>query len=430
MTGAVALWLYRALGRLATPLIHRQLRRRLQAGKEDPARLAERLGHARLPRPSGALLWIHAASVGESLSVLPLIERIRASRPAIRILLTTGTVTSARLLADRLPEAVLHQFAPIDTSAAMARFLDHWRPNGALFVESELWPVTLLELDRRGIPRALVNGRMSARSFRRWSRLRGLAARLLGGFRPCLAQSADDLRRFQALGAGQASSPGNLKAAASPLPVDAAALAQAQAALAGRPCWVAASTHPGEEVLIAGVHASLVGEFPRLMTVLVPRHAGRGPDIARDLAAAGAAVGLRSRGDPLGAHPLYIADTMGELGLWYRLCPIAFIGKSLVGEGGQNPLEAAQLGAAILHGPQMSNFRQIVCDLAEAAGATEVPDAAALQRALAALLRDPEQARRQAERAAAVAGGNENVLAATLAALAPLLAAMEAHPSA
>lgn len=423
MSGAAAaFWLYRAVGRLATPLIRRRLRQRLAAGKEDPVRHPERLGHTRLARPDGQLLWLHAASVGETQSVLPLVDALLARDPGLKILFTSVTVTSARLLAGRLPPGVLHQFAPVDTAPAIGRFLDHWRPDAAVFVESELWPVTLQELDRRGIPRALVNGRMSERSFRRWKRLRSLAEPLLAGFRPCLAQSPEDLVHFQALGVPHATCPGNLKFATPPLTVDGDALAAIGTALGTRPRWVAASTHPGEEALAAAVHTALAADLPGLLTVIVPRHADRGPAIAAELAGRGCTAGLRSRGDRPGDHPLYVADTMGELGLWYRLCSVTFVGKTLVGEGGQNPMEPIQLGSAVIHGPNMNNFRRIAEDLALAGGAVTVADAAGLRAALLRLLSEPDWRRQVANAGLGVLAAGAGALPATLEALAPLLA--------
>jgi len=422
MSGArAAFWAYRAFGRLATPLIRRRLRQRLAAGKEDPVRHPERLGHAGLPRPAGQLLWLHAASVGEAQSVLPLVEALLARQPGLQILFTSVTVTSARLLAPRLPAGVLHQFAPVDTVPVIERFLDHWRPDAAVFVESELWPVTLLELDLRGIPRALVNGRMSERSFRRWKRLRGLVEPLLAGFQPCLAQSPEDLVHFQALGVPQAACPGNLKFATPPLVVDTEALAAIAAALGARPRWVAASTHAGEEVLAAEVHAALAADLPGLLTVIVPRHAERGPAIIAALASRGWAAGLRSQGDRPGDHPLYVADTMGELGLWYRLCPVTFVGKTLVGDGGQNPMEPIQLGSAVIHGPNMSNFRRIAEDLALAGGAVTVTNADALCVVLRRMFAEPAWRRQVTEAGLGVLAAGAGALPATLAALEPLL---------
>jgi len=419
---ALALRLYHLFGYAAEPVVRRVLARRAARGREDPARLSERLGRAGRPRPAGPLVWIHASSVGESLSVLPLIARLRRDRPGLTVLVTTGTVTSARLMAERLPEGALHQYAPVDLPPAVAGFLDHWRPALGLIVESELWPNLLLAARRRGIPLALINARLSGRSARRWRRLRPLAAHLLRQFSLILAQSPEDEARLRALGAPDPRSLGNLKAAAPPLAADAAEVARLRAAIAGRPCWLAASTHPGEEPVVGAAHAALAADRPKLLTLLAPRHPDRGPEIAAALRAAGHRVALRSAGEPLAPETgIYVADTIGELGLWYRLAEIAFMGGSLVPKGGQNPLEPAKLDCAVLYGPHTANFARIAEGLCAAGAAARVSDAASLAAAVAGLLDDP------AARAQAIAAGRTfaaaqaGVLDEVVAALAPLL---------
>jgi 3-deoxy-D-manno-octulosonic-acid transferase len=418
----VLLGLYRGATRLALPLARRHLQARARRGKEDPARLEERLGTASKPRPGGPLVWLHAASVGESLSLLPLIEALRAGRPSLSLLLTTGTVTSARLMEDRLPEGVLHQFAPLDLPGAHARFLDHWRPDLALIVESELWPNLILAAGARGLPLALVNARMSERSFRRWRLVPGPSRRLLAGFTLCLAQSEADAARLRALGALDVRVPGNLKHAAPPLAVDPHALAALGAALGERPVWLAASTHPGEEEMVAAAQRRLLAGRPDLLAVIVPRHPARGSDIAAMLAADGLAVTRRGQGGlPGPGSQVYVADTLGELGLFYRVAACAFIGGSLVRHGGQNPLEAARLGCPPLFGPHMDNFPDIAALLLQARGAIRVEDADDLALAVAGLLDDPAARGALAQAAQAAAAAKTGVLARVLGALAPLL---------
>ena len=413
--------LYRALSRFSAGAIRWHMRRRLAAGKEDPARGEERFGQAMRPRPAGPLVWLHAASVGESLSVLPLIEGLLVVRPDLAVLVTTGTVTSAILMAERLPAGAFHQYAPLDLPVAVARFLDHWRPDLALWVESELWPNTLLALEARRIPVVLVNARLSDRSFARWHRLRRTAARLLRPFEICLAPDREVASRLEALGAARVEIVGNLKLAAAPLPADAAALEALRAALAGRRVWIAASTHPGEEMAVARVHRQLSGSISGLLSVIAPRHPARGAVVEGELARAGLRVARRSTGAPIGeATQVYLADTMGELGLLYRVAEIAFVGGSLVGHGGQNPLEPARLGIPVLYGPHMHNFRE-ACALLEAAGAARpVAQEAELGAALGTLLADPQARGRMAAAAAGVAE-RRSVVEATLAVLHPLL---------
>ena len=388
---------YGVAATLAVPVLRWWLARRVRAGKEIAARLPERWGVEATARPPGTLLWLHAASVGESVSVLPVLVALAAARPDVVVLMTTGTVTSAALLARRLPELgldkrVLHRFVPLDVPRWVGRFLDHWRPDGAAFVESEIWPNLLTGCARRGVPVALVNGRMSAPSFASWRRLGRVARSVFAEFAWVQAQSAGDAARLRALGAPAGGVVGNLKFAAAPLPVDAAELARLRGLLAGRPMWLAASTHPGEEFSVFAVHGRLVAEFPGLLTIIVPRHPERGATIA---AACGGTVTRRGAGeDPPAGAGVWVADTLGELGLFYRLAGFAFVGRSLgasVGGagGGQNPLEPARLGCAVAVGPEVANFADIVAVLREAGALAQVADATGLAEWVAEMLRDP-----------------------------------------
>ena len=421
--------LYVALTSLAGPGLRLALAIRRARGKEDGKRIGERFGRPGRERPEGALVWVHGASVGESLSILPLIERLIAGRPSLSVLVTTGTVTSARLMAERLPDGAFHQFVPIDRRAEVRRFLDHWRPDLALWLESELWPNLLAETAGRGTPIVLVNARMSRRSFARWRRWPGFARFVLTRFALCLAQSEADAERLAALGAPSPSCKGNLKFASPPLPADEDALAGLRAALGDRPVWLAASTHPGEEEIIADAHKRLAGHLADLLTIIVPRHPGRGKGIARELARGGFEVSLRSGGDAIApGTAIYIADTMGELGLFYRLAGVVFIGGSLVPHGGQNPLEPAQLDSAILHGPHMMNFQPIVAALEKARAVQEVADAAGLAEAVGGLLGNTGERRRRAAAAGQVAAGEAGVVDRYLEALAPYLATLPGEP--
>ncbi len=414
--------LYRLLTDAAGPALRLHLRYRIGRGREDPQRIGERLGETSRGRPPGRLVWLHAASVGESMSVLGLIRRLRDERRDLALLVTTGTVTSARLLAERLPAGALHQYAPLDHMAWVKRFLDHWRPDLALWVESELWPNLLSETQSRGIPVALLNGRMSDRSFARWRRAPGFIAPLLGRFALVLAQDERHAKRFAALGAKKARCVGNLKFAVLPLPAAADGLATLRAAIGERPVWLAASTHPGEETIVASVHRLLRPTHPGLLTIIAPRHAERGKEIAASLASRGHAVALRSLAQPIAdATHIYLADTMGELGLFYRLAGIAFLGGSLVRHGGHNPIEAAQLDCAILSGPHVDGFAEIYDRLERAGGARIVADAAGLAQAVAALLADPVRRTREAEAAAELVFSEARALDAVMAELRPLI---------
>lgn len=413
---------YRTISTVGAPLIRLYLWFRKARGKEDPDRFSERLGHPGLKRPSGALVWAHAASIGESLSLLPLIGRLVTERPGLNVLVTTGTVTSARLMAERLPEGTFHQYVPVDRVPYVRRFLDHWRPDLVLWAESEFWPNLITETVARNVPMILINGRVSPRSYSGWQRFGGLIKKLLQGFSLCLGQSEADAERLRRLGASGAKYAGNLKFAMPPLPADDQMVAKFQKGLGARPRWLAASTHPGEELIAAGIHQRLKTRHAGLLTIIVPRHPDRGADIAAQLRRQGLTVSQRSAGDPLGSETdIYLADTLGELGLFYRLTGIAFMGKSLVPLGGQNPLEAARLDCAIVHGPHMMNFEAITERLKQSRASIEAADEKALESAVALLLDDPAERDRMAARASDLAAAEAGVLDALMDELKPFL---------
>lgn len=397
-----------AAATVATPGLRLMLLARLRRGKELPERLPERRGIETTTRPAGRLLWLHAASVGETVSILPVLQALAARAPDLTLLLTTGTVTSARLLATRLPELglerrVQHRFVPLDVPRWVARFLDHWQPDAAGFVESELWPNLLAACTARRIPVMLLNARMSVRSSERWKRVPGLARHVLGSFSRVQAQSEVAAERLRALGAHAVTAPGDLKFAAPPLPVNEAELARMSALLRGRPVWLAASTHPGEETAAMQVHDALSPRYPGLLTIIAPRHPERGARLESEIR--GWPVTRRSAAGPPPEAGVWIADTLGELGLLYRLTRIVFVGRSLLPPGGgQNPLEPARLGCAVAVGPHTANFAPIV-EVLEASGAlSRVQDSASLAAWVDQLLGDPVQ-RDTIGRAAIAASG-------------------------
>ena len=416
----MTLRIYRRLSAAAVPLTPALVKRRLKQGKEDPARVDERRGMSADARPNGPLVWIHGASVGEVLAAAALIERLRALN--IRILLTSGTVTSAAIVTKRFPADIIHQYVPYDSPRYVARFLDHWRPSLALFIESDLWPNLILSSAARRVPMVLINGRMSHRSFPRWRRIAGTIAALLGRFDVCLAQSQVDAERFAALGSRNVVTTGNLKLDVPAPPADAARLERLMSVTRGRPIIVAASTHPGEEDILLETHRALAGFFPSLLSVVVPRHPDRGEAIARTIGSSGLRVGLRSRQElPTATTDIYIADTMGELGLFYRLAPIVFMGGSLVPHGGQNPIEAVKLGASIVHGPHVFNFTEVYEALDHAGGARRADNQEALVKQLGHLLADPAARESAVAASARVVEQLGGALERTLAALEPYL---------
>ncbi len=423
--------LYRAGTRLLAPFVPLLLKHRERRGKEDPARRSERLGQATAPRPAGRLVWFHAASVGETLAVLPLMEALGKERPEISFLLTTGTVTSAKVANERLPAHAIHQFVPLDAPQFVRAFLDHWKPDVAVFTESEIWPNLILESSARNIPLTLVNARMTDRSFRRWRRNKGLARPLFSRFSLVLAQNETLVRRFTVLGAPRVVVSGNLKVDSPPPPLDLNEFARLKHALAGRPVLIAASTHEGEEQIIADAHRLLAREVPGLCTIIAPRHPHRGNAIAQMLRARGLSVGQRSKGDaPDKASEIYVADTIGELGLFYKLASVAFIGGSLVEHGGQNPIEAVRQGVMVITGPYRSNFADAYRALLQHQAAREAHSANDIAAAALSVLKDDKELAAVAERATLALGTIAGALPRTVDALLHYLPKEQELPSA
>lgn len=394
--------LYGLASRLLLRPAYRRAARRLGEQGVPAARQRERLGEASAARPEGRLAWFHAASVGESLSVLPLVERLA---PQARVLVTTGTAASAEVMARRLPPGAIHQFAPLDAAGPVGRFLDHWRPGLLAVVESELWPVTLREAAARGVPLALVNARLSERSLRAWGRAPRSARALLGLFSRIVAQTPAMAGALVALGAepGRVAVGGNMKASAPPPPDDPGERGRIARALGGAPVWAAVSTHPGEEEAVLAAHRLVRDRHPEARLILVPRHPARGDAVAGAVRRAGFGVTRRSAGG-LPTEAVHLADTLGETGLWFRLAPLAFLGGSLVPVGGHNPWEAAQCGAALLIGPLRETVRGDVAELEAAGAALTVADGRALGEAAAALLGDPARLERMREAGRRLAG--------------------------
>jgi 3-deoxy-D-manno-octulosonic-acid transferase len=409
---------YRTLTSLARPVVPLLLKRRERLGKEDPVRRQERLGRPSAPRPQGALAWFHAASVGETNAILPLMTELSKQRPGLSFLLTTGTVTSAKLAAERLGPRALHQYAPLDAPEYVRSFLEHWRPDLAVFTESEIWPNLILESSARNVPLALINARMTKRSFRRWRRSPGVARPLFSRFSVVLAQNDTLTRRFKTLGATSAFAAGNLKVDTPPQPINMAELERLKPGLQGRTLLMAASTHEGEDAIVAEAHCQLRQTIPDLCTIIAPRHPERGPAISELLEGKGLSVARRSLGAlPDRTSDAYVADTIGELGMLYQLAPVAFIGGSLVDRGGQNPIEAVRQGAAVLTGPHWQNFSDTYKALISNQAAIVVRSAPELASAAGQLLTDQTELRRMHTRASTALDALSGALPRTVDAL-------------
>ncbi|WP_417666686.1 3-deoxy-D-manno-octulosonic acid transferase [Roseibium sp.] len=417
----VLVTLYLALSRLAGPILKLVHAYRCSSGKDDPARGSEKFGLSSLARPSEAPVWIHAASVGEAASVLPLIERLCAAGNTV--LLTTVTRTSAELASRQLPDGAIHQYAPFDSPLYWLRFLSFWQPKLALTVESEVWPACYVALRERSIPFCIVNGRMSERSFKGWSRLTAAARFIFAIPDLVLAQSSGDADRFKRLGARSVAEPGNLKFDARPENPEPETLAALRGMLHDRPRWLAALTHPGEDEIALEAHLELLKETPDLLLMLVPRHPVRGDEIARLAEGRGLVVARRSRGDEIGPDTqVYLGDTLGEMGLFYSLSGVCFLGGSFTDVGGHNPVEAANFETAIVSGPKVANARTVYRALWDTGGATKVSEAKELPGEVARLLSDDRGHSASIAAASGVVAGGQGALERTLELLSPYLA--------
>ncbi len=405
----VSLRAYSLLTRCLSPLVGPHLRRRAARGKEDAHRLEERYGRASIERPAGRLVWLHAASVGETISILPLVNKI-AAIDGTSVLVTSGTVTSATLMKRRLPKSAFHQYAPLDHPSYVKRFIEHWQPDVAVWVESELWPNLLHQTSGAGIPCVLLNARMSEKSARGWSRFPELSSHLLSRFSACLAQDGASADRLISIGARNVEVMGNLKLASPALPFDDAERARLEAEIEGRPVWVAASTHPGEDEVVLKAHRRILENIPDVLTIIVPRHPERGDDIATLISQNSFSFSRRSQQNPIDlGKSIYLADTLGELGLIYAISKVAFVGGSFVPHGGQNPLEPARSDCIVLVGPYTDNFAAVVKEMTEYEAIGVVSDADSLaQRIVYFLEREPER-QEQAHRALKVATASNKV---------------------
>ena len=421
---SLGLALYRWLTGLVEPLAPRLLDARVRRGKEDDDRVDERLGYAGAARPDGALVWLHGVSVGEAVSLLPLVERFRKARPDLTVLVTTGTVTAAGVMAERLPDGVIHQYAPVDAPGVVGRFLDHWRPSLAVFVESELWPNLLTQARARGVRTALVSARVTEKTVAGWRRFAGTARELLGGFDLVMPQDTASAERLASLGA-RIDGHANLKLAGGPLPHDASIFSRLSAAIGDRPVVAAVSTHEGEEIAIVRALDRLA---ERLFLIVTPRHPERGPEVAQALARDGYRFALRSQGQPVtGETDIYVVDTLNEMGLVLRLADVVVMGGSfapalgLAPVGGHNPLEPARLGKPVVAGPDAANWAAVTQGLAETGGLTVVAAPSDLPGVVGPLLARPDDARAMGERARRAAAEASSDLDRLWAALEPIL---------
>lgn len=415
---------YKALTSISAPFLGIFLKKRLKAGKEHPERYQEKKAQISLARPNGKLIWIHAASVGESQSALIVIDNIQSLYHEMNILVTTGTRTSAELMEKKLPKNAIHQFAPLDHPKWVKSFLNHWKPDAALWMESELWPNMLMALKEQGIKTVLLNAHMSEKSYKSWSKAKLLSQEVLSSFRKILCQTEKDKERFENLGAINVIVTDNLKYSADPLIFNKEDLENLKKATSDRKLWLYASTHKGEEELAFKVHRELQSDYPGLLTIIVPRHPERREEISFDN------INYSFRGEnkvmPTAENQIYIADTLGELGLFYKLAPIACIGRSFSedGGGGHNPIEAAQMGCAVLHGPHVQNLQDIFDDMKTHDASVQIDHKNDFAQILKSLLSDQEKLKSLQEKAKEFSTKKTSVIKTVMVELRPILDAI------
>lgn len=368
------------------------IKKRQRIGKEHPTRFGERLGTYTHVRPAGKLIWMHGASVGESVSMLPLIDKLLSEDENLFVMVTTGTLTSAEIMEKRLPARAFHQFIPFDVPKFAKKLLDYYKPDAVLWFESELWPSLLSVIHERKIPLILVNGRISDKSFKMWQKFKFISKELLGCFTLCLGQSEQDKNRLKILGAKRVDCFGNLKYAGMPLPVDEAKFSALERQIGGRRVFLISSTHANEEEQLA-VHLPFLRQVVSdVLVIVVPRHPNRGREVADVFERKGFKTALRSKGEDIEVDTeVYVADTIGEMGLWYKLSPITFVGGSLVNHGGQNFMEPARDKNAVIVGPNMQNFTEMLARAQAAHAVWQVHSADDVIEEAVSLFQEPEK---------------------------------------
>jgi len=396
----VSLFLYRLGWILLSPVLVLLFAFRYLKGKEDPKRFKERLGIAGCPRPDGRLIWMHGASVGECLSMLPLIQKLLEEDKNLNIMVTSGTVTSANLMKKRLPKRAFHHYFPIDFMGFTTRLIKHFKPDAVFWFESEFWPNALYAFKKENIPLILLNGRISDKSFKRWQKLPFVIKPLLSCFNLTFGQSPENEERLKKLGSPATACVGNIKCAAPASPYSKEELTKLQKQIGNRLCWCGASTHNNEEEMMADIHLHLKNDFPNLLTICVPRHPDRADKLQDMFEKKGLSVARRSKGQSIKADTqIYLADTIGEMGLLYQLAPLVFVGGSLIKFGGQNMLEPMYWGKVVFVGPYAFNFRSFMSEGKKQKALREVPNAPALQEQIRYFLMHPDDTRKIAERA-------------------------------
>ncbi len=420
--------LYRQLTYMGGCLFALLLIIRKNKGRESTTRYIEKKAVISQKRPKGKLLWIHGASVGEAQSALILIKKIIKDYPNTNILITTGTLTSAQLMSKALPKNALHQFYPLDHPKWVKNFLNHWKPNAILWMESELWPNMLYEIRKSNIPAILVNARLSDKSFKIWKIFPKFSKNILSSFNKILCQTSKDKNKFDQIGAFKTIVTDNLKYSSAPLVFNKNDLGKIIKSIGNREIWLYASTHEGEEEIAHIIHKKLKKDFPKILTIIVPRHPERRDDIKNNCSLYNLKTTYRGVNKilPKNDDDIYVVDTLGELGLFYKISPIAVIGRSLSndGGGGHNPIEAAQLNCAVIHGCNIQNLQQIYDNMDEEGAAIMVENSKQLYKTIKNLIKDKSELKKLESKALEFANKKTHVIDNVMKELEPVLSAL------
>ncbi len=338
-------------------LIYRILKR-----KEDYKRCIEKIGIITKKRNKGKLVWFHGSSVGEILSIIPLIEILEKKKYIKQILLTSNTLSSANVFNKLKLKKTIHQFCPIDSNFVTKRFLNYWKPSSVFFIESEIWPNLIINVKKKNIPLGLINARVTRKSFKKWSKISFFSKLIFNKFDFCLTQNSETNNYLKKLGALNIKKIGNLKFSETSLKNNERLKKNVKNFFNSKKILFAGvSTHPGEEIFCANVHLSLKKQFPNRVTIIIPRHIHRSVDIKGEIENLGLKVHLHSENKiKLDKKiDIYLVDTFGETKSFLKICKVVFLGGSLIKHGGQNPLEAARFGCRVMHGPNVSNFSEV-----------------------------------------------------------------------
>tara|TARA_B100001057_G_scaffold114408_1_gene112795 strand:+ start:300 stop:1538 length:1239 start_codon:yes stop_codon:yes gene_type:complete len=332
---------------------------RLLKGKEDYRRVKEKIGFNSIKRGTGNLIWFHGASVGEMKSIIPLIAKLEKQKNIQKILITSNTISSAKIFKNLKLKKTIHQFFPIDTNFISKKFINYWSPSKVFFVDSEIWPNMILNIKQKKIPLILINGRITKKSFKRWNRFKNFSKEIFSNFDLCLTSNKISKNYLTKLKAKNINYLGNLKFTESKNK-KAHLNEKLNKFLNSKNTWCASSTHDNEEIISGLVHLRLKKKLRNLLTIIIPRHIERSNQIKIDLEQLGLKVFLHSNKKKIGSNSdIYLVNAYDQTKLFFNKCKNVFLGGSLINRGGQNPLEAARYGCNILHGPNIQNFDEI-----------------------------------------------------------------------